>query len=205
MKRLFLSSAFGVTASMLEQFAGEKVKGKSVTFIPTAANVDTIRVHVWMARRAFSKLGIAVDELDVSTATSDEIAHKLNRNDYMYVSGGNTSYLLQELKRSGTDKLIVQEIAAGKVYIGESAGSMVVAPDIGYSRAMDSPAKAPDLDSSTALGVVDFYPVPHQGNFLFKKAVKKIIAEYDSLLPLRPFSDRQVIFVEGDDVRVENH
>ena len=203
MIKLFLSSAFSYTASLLEQFAGEKVEGKSVTFIPTAANVESIKVYVGMARRAFARLGIAVDELDVSTATAEEISHKLSRNDYIYVAGGNTFYLLQELKRSGADKLIAQEIAAGKLYIGESAGSMVIAPDIGYSQAMDKPAKAPGLDSFSALGIVDFYPVPHQGNFLFRKAVKKIIAEYVSSLPLRPISDTQVILVEGDDVTVE--
>ncbi len=188
---------------MLEHFAGETVKGKSVTFIPTAANVESIRVYVGMARRAFAKLGIVVDELDVSTAPAEEISHKLNRNDYIYVAGGNTFYLLQELKRSGADRLITQEIAAGKLYIGESAGSMVIAPDIGYSQAMDKPTKAPGLNSFSALGVVDFYPVPYHGNFLFRKVVKNIIAEYGSSLPLRPISDTQIIFVEGDDVRVE--
>ncbi|WP_252346614.1 Type 1 glutamine amidotransferase-like domain-containing protein, partial [Listeria monocytogenes] len=40
------------------------------------------------------------------------------KNDFIYVTGGNTFFLLQELKRTGADKLILEEIAKGKLYIG---------------------------------------------------------------------------------------
>lgn len=52
------------------------------------------------------------------------------------VAGGNMFYLLQELKRTGTDKLLADEINKGKLYIGESAGAILTAPDIGYSAEM---------------------------------------------------------------------
>ena len=55
----------------------------------------------------------------------------------IFVGGGNTFFLLQELKRSGADKIIAQEVAKGKFYIGESAGAIAACPDIGYSAVMD--------------------------------------------------------------------
>jgi dipeptidase E len=130
MKKLFLSSFFKDVASLLEGFAGEPVRGKTVTFIPTAGNVEWWPHYIGLARKAFRKIGIEIDELDVSKATKEEIVDKLRRNDYIYVSGGNTCYLLQELKKSGADRAITEQIEAGKLYIGESAGSVVVVPDI---------------------------------------------------------------------------
>ena len=57
---------------------------------------------------------------------------KLQVNDFIYVTGGNTFFLLQELKKAGADKLIKEQISAGKIYIGESAGAMILSPNIEY-------------------------------------------------------------------------
>jgi dipeptidase E len=93
---------------------------------------------------------------------------------YVGVEGGNTFFLLQELKRSGADKLIVEHINRGKIYIGASAGSMIVSKDIEYAKYMDDPAVAEDLNNDfSALSIVDFYIVPHYANFPFKKAAEK--------------------------------
>lgn len=202
MKRLFLSSSFADVADLFKEFAKEDIKGRSVTFIPTAGNVEEVRFYVDSAREAFEKMGLIVDELDVSKTSGAEITAKLKENDYIYVSGGNTFFLLQELKRSGADKIIADEINSGKLYIGESAGSMVVSPDIGYAKEMDDHKKAPDLDTFLALNIIDFYPLPHYKSFPFEEAVEEIIAKYGVKLNLYPISNSQVILVEGDDVRV---
>lgn len=65
---------------------------------------------------------------------------------------------------------------------------MVVSPNIEYVEIMDDKTIAKSLSNNDALGVVDFYPVPHYTNFPFKETVEKIIAEYDSKLDLRPIS-----------------
>lgn len=202
MKKLFLTSSFKDVASLFEDFAGEQIKGKTVTFIPTAGNVEKMVFYIGAARKSFEKLGVIVDELDISVARAEEVADKLKRNDYIYVSGGNTFYLLQELKKSGANKIITEQIALGKLYIGESAGSMVVSPNIEYAKKMDDSAKAPELEEYTALNIVNFYPLPHHTNFPFAKIVEKIIAEYGSKQNLYPISNKQAILVAGDDVKV---
>lgn len=202
MKKLFLTSSFKDVASLFEDFAGEQIKGKTVTFIPTAGNVEKMVFYIGAARKSFEKLGVIVDELDISVARAEEVADKLKRNDYIYVSGGNTFYLLQELKKSGANKIIAEQIALGKLYIGESAGSMVVSPNIEYAKKMDDSAKAPELEEYTALNIVNFYPLPHHTNFPFAKTVEKIIAEYGSKQNLYPISNKQAILVAGDDVKV---
>ncbi len=54
------------------------------------------------------------------------------------MTGGNTFFLLQELKRTDTDKVIIDEVNAGKLYIVESAGAKVTAPNIEYVKGMDA-------------------------------------------------------------------
>jgi dipeptidase E len=123
-------------------------------------------------------------------------------NDYIFISGGNTFYLLQELKRTGADQMIIEQIGKGKVYIGDSAGSVVMSPNIEYAELVDDKKAADTLTDYQGLGVVDFYPVPHHTNFPFKKAVEKTLLKYGTALDLRPMSNKQVITVNGDKVEI---
>ena len=201
MKKMFLASSFKDVANLFEKFAGD-VKGKTVTFIPTASVVEKVNFFVKSGKKALEKMGLIVDELEVSTAAIDEITKKLTQNDFIYITGGNTFFLLQELRKSGADKIIAEQIASGKTYIGESAGSMVVAPDIEFAKTMDSVKKAPELTSTDGLEMVEFYPVPHHTNAPFKRAVEKIITQYSASLPLYPISNKEAVWVIGDNVEV---
>jgi dipeptidase E len=200
MRRLFLASSFADVAGIFRSWIGEPCEGKSVTFIPTASSPEKVKFYVTAGRKALEKMGLSVDELNISSAPCEEIVQKLQTNDYIYVSGGNTFFLLQEMKRTGVDKLIIEHITAGKCYIGESAGSIIVSPDIEYVKDMDDCKKAPDLQEFKALQVVDFYPLPHYTNFPFKKTVEKIIRKNEQKLKLYPMSNAQAIVVNGDTI-----
>ncbi len=201
MKRLFLSSYFTDVEEHLPEFMKNEHAGKRVTFIPTAANPEKVRFYVDSDRKALEKLGLVIDELDIGAASREAIGDTIGRNDIIFVSGGNTFYLLQELRRTGADAHIVDAIREGKPYIGSSAGSIILAPNIEYVKRMDSPKKAPGLSDFASLGVVDFYPLPHATNAPFKKTAEKIISEYGGKIDLRPISNDQFIMVVDDDER----
>ncbi|KAB7665015.1 Type 1 glutamine amidotransferase-like domain-containing protein, partial [Plesiomonas shigelloides] len=154
--------------------------------------------YVEKGRKSLENVGFIIDELDISTAPEDEILTKIRRNDAIYVSGGNTFFLLQELIRTGTDKLIKNHITAGKLYIGESAGSVILSPNIEYMKDMDDLKAAPNLHSFSALSEVDFHPLPHYTNFPFAKVVEKILADYTDKINLSPISNAQAITLVGD-------
>mgnify|MGYP003583107194 FL=1 len=202
MKKLFLSSSFDDVANRLPAFIGEKLAGKVVTFIPTANVPQDYDGYILSAKAAFESLGLTIDELEVSTASPSDIQTKLTQNDYIYVSGGNSFFLLQELKRTGADQLIIDQINQGKLYIGESAGSIITSPDIAYISAMDSTKKAPSLTSTEGLNLVDFYTLPHVTNEPFEEEAQEIIAAYGNKIKLKPISNDQVIMVLGDTIRV---
>lgn len=199
MKELFLSSSFKDVATIFADFK-QDLKGKTVTFIPTASIVEKVVFYVASGKKALEKLGLKVDILEISTAESEEINTKLRNNDFIYVTGGNTFFLLQELKRTGADKIITEEVNAGKVYIGESAGAMITSPNVEYATAMDSVKKAPNLENFDALDLVPFYTVPHYTNSPFQKVAQKIVDTYSSVLPLSPISNHEALLVRDDQV-----
>lgn len=203
MKKLFLSSSFVDVADLLPLFEKE-LTGKTVSFIPTASTVEKVTFYVQAGKEALESLGMIVDVLDLSSENPDEIRRRIAVNDCMYVSGGNTFFLLQELKRTGADAVIVRAVQDGKLYIGESAGSIVASKNIEYVKAMDSSAKAPELTNFDALGLTDFYTVPHVRNFPFKKSAKKIIDEYSASLNLLAIANDEAIVVEDDALRIEH-
>ncbi|MDR2191684.1 MAG: Type 1 glutamine amidotransferase-like domain-containing protein [Endomicrobium sp.] len=202
MKNLFLTSYFSGAANLLPKFAGG-LSQKKVCFIPTASIVEKITFYVDADKKALFKLGLEVNELEISNAGSKEIKDKIANADIVFVEGGNTFFLLQELKRTKTDELILEHIKKSKLYIGASAGAMVVCPNIEYVKYMDNPGKAPKLNGNfSALNIVDFYIVAHYGEFPFKKASQKIIADYSEKIDLRLINNKQAIAVKGGKVEI---
>ncbi len=202
MKKMFLSSSFKDVADKFVKFANDEFQGKTVTFIPTASIPEKVNFYVKSGKKALEKMGLTIDELDISTAAFEEISNKLQKNDYIYISGGNTFFLLQELVKTGADKIIVEQINLGKLYIGESAGAIILSPNIEYVKDMDDPEKAPELKTFDSLNMLDIYPLPHCTNFPFAKIAKKIISQYETKLSLFPFNNSQAILVNGDDVKI---
>lgn len=201
MKKLILVSMLYQVTDLVRKVEPE-LAGKTVTYIPTAGIVEEIDGMIEDETNTLQSLGLKVDVLDVSSASYESIVSALTKNDIIFVGGGNTFYLLQELRRSGADKIVAQEVNKGKLYIGESAGAVIACPDIGYCSGMDSPEKAPDLTDYTGLGLVDFYIVPHIGNEEMGEAAKKAVEEYNSRLDLKIITDRQVIQVDGENNRI---
>jgi len=148
-------------------------------------------------------LGEYIDgELEITTASPDKILEVLNRNDYIFVSGGNTFYLLQELRRKGADALITEQIRAGKLYIGTSAGSVILCPDIEFVKEMDYSHAAPELQSFTGLNIVDFYILPHYLDFPFEETTQNVVKKYGKKLDLRPISNKQVITIAENRIEI---
>lgn len=202
MKKMFLASSFVDVADLFVKFTEEKCAGKTVTFIPTASLVEEVTFYVDAGKEALEKQGLIVDELEISTATKKQIESTIRKNDYIYITGGNTFFLLQELKRTGADKIISEQISSGKMYVGESAGAIVASSSIEYVKDMDDVTVASDLDTFSSLGMVDFYPVPHHTNFPFKESVESIIFSYEGKIDLCPISNTQAIVVNGNKIEI---
>ena len=201
MKKMLLVSMFQNVANILRTVEPD-LKNKTVTYIPTASIVEKLGFFVKIEKWKLKRLGLIVDELEISTSSYETIKDTLQRNDFIYITGGNTFFLLQELKRTGADKLLIEEINKGKLYIGESAGAIVVASDIAYSAEMDHVEKAPYLKDCSGLSLIDFYVVPHYKNWEMGKAAEKIIDTYSTRLNLKVITDNQAILIEDSEFKI---
>ena len=201
MKKIFLTSYFAGTAQLFEQYFVSAEFEKKVVFIPTAANVDEYKKHLAKAQNKLAELGFAVEILDVATASEAAAREKIEQTKYLYIAGGNTFYLLQELKKKNLLELIAKRVSEGMIYIGESAGGMITAPNVEYVQAMDPKELAPELTSYEALNLVDFCFLPHEGEFPFAEAVDEIINTYGDKCNFLAINNKQAIIVNGDEVK----
>lgn len=146
MKTLFLASYFAAVENLFKRFLKQHFLLHKVLFIPTAGNVESYVEYIDEAINIFHKLGFEVDVLDIAQETEEVIKEKLNHTPILYISGGNTFYLLQELKRKHLVPHIKKRIDEGMLYLGESAGAIITASDIEYNQIMDDKNIAIDFN-----------------------------------------------------------
>lgn len=197
MKKIFLTSYLAGTKNLVGQFLNENFSGQAISFIPTAADVETYTKHIDKARNAFTELGYTVNMLDISALTREQILNALDNSGCCYIAGGNTFYLLWQLKEKNLVETIKNRVDEGMVYLGESAGAMIASDNVTYSALMDDPAPAPVLTDYNALGIVDFYTVPHVGEYPFAENTAEMLKQFGDTLPMRPINNWQAITVRG--------
>lgn len=195
MKNMFLASSFADVYLDFKNSIKESLIGKTVTFIPTASKPEEITFYVDNDKAAFENLGMKVEILNIDQESYETIENTLNKNDYIFVSGGNTFYLLQELKRSNVDQLLIKLINRGKLYIGSSAGAMVIGPELDYIKSLDDYSKAPDLIDTKGLGIINISILPHFGEEPFSELTKEIFINFHQKLVLAPMNNKQFIYM----------
>ena len=203
MANIFLCSYFAEVASKINEMIN--FKDKHIAFIDTAAKFEEVNFYVDEAVEILENFGAKLRRLDVSCAKNsavlvssqdepsceDEILSAISQCDIIYVSGGNTFYLLNELRKSRVWQAIKNAVKEGKIYIGESAGAIVAAPDTRYATLMDeNSAKTSDF---TGLNLVDFCVVPHFGCEPFTQVTHEIMEKFGNLYDLRPINNAEFI------------
>ena len=204
MKTLFLCSYFTNVASLFKTFADQNQFEKKVLFIPTAGNVEEYTAYIDESRAVFADLQFEVEVLDIAEAREDVVREKISQTPCLYISGGNTFYLLQELKKKNLLPLIRERIHQGMVYLGELAGAIIASRDIFYNHIMDDKNLAPGLTEYSALSMVDFFVLPHWKEFPFEESSQQTAAAYDGQLKLLKLTNQQAVLVTGHTNVIEN-
>lgn len=97
----------------------------SVLFIPTASYDSAEYTSTF--RSVFNgKLGCPVDVLNLlgRNPSDDELTHKTQSPDIIYVGGGNTLKMMRRWRRLGVDHLLRRAWEGGAVLCGVSAGAI---------------------------------------------------------------------------------
>ena len=99
---LFLCSRFCNVGILIK----EDLQNKRIAFIPTAAAKEGASRYVLAGRELLSEMGAIVTEIDISKEDRNTIKAAFAQADCIYFSGGNSFFLMDALRKSGTDKLL---------------------------------------------------------------------------------------------------
>lgn len=197
MKNLFLTSSFADTAKFFPEFLHRIDKNhsfKKVAFIDVASEIEEFKHYVDDAKKAFNELGFLINRIDFSQS-SDNIKKQINQCDMVYVSGGNSPYLLKQLKSKMLDDFIIDWIYQGKPYIGESAGTIVLAKNIEYILPIENHIE--QFTDFVGLDIIDFYPMVHFDNEPFIQG-NEIIFKNSIDINIVAFNNYQALIIYGN-------
>ena len=194
-----------ITDALLK-LAGKPFSELNLAFIPTAANVEKGNKD-WLINdlSVCKNLGFAsVDIVDISAVPRDIWEPRLNEADILLFGGGNTFHLMYWAKRSGLKDLL-PKLLESKVYVGISAGSMIVSRKLLLSTSEQyySEEIGTHHDES-GLGYVNFHVRPHLNSPYFPKLKKEFLAEMAQKTkePIYAIDDQSAIQVIGGKVRI---
>jgi dipeptidase E len=167
--RFLLTSAGIKNASIreaLDDLLGKPVAESSALCIPTATYaISGGAAHAWrfisgseprtpMCELGWGSLGV-LELTALPSIDEGDWVPMVEETDVLLVSGGDPLYLRHWMQRSGlADRLASLQ---GVVYVGLSAGSLVMAPHLGEDFVMWKPPTGGD----EGLGLVDFAMFPH--------------------------------------------
>ena len=202
MKNMILTSSLYESIELVKKFLDKNTESKKILFIPTATNVDEYKKYIHLTQKTFEDFGYEVENFDVSIFSEEVAKEKLSKAKIVFISGGNTFYLLQELKRKNLITYLEERIENGLLYIGESAGSVIAAPDIEYASIVDDKTLATELDDYIGLNLVDFYIVPHFEEEPFVESSRNTVELYKDKLDLKLINNKEAILVENNNFTI---
>lgn len=202
LKNMILTSSLYESIELVKKFLDKNTESKKILFIPTAANVEEYKKYMHLTQKAFEDFGYEVENFDVSVFSEEIAKEKLSEAKIVFISGGNTFYLLQELKRKNLITYLKERIENGLLYIGESAGSVIAAPDIEYASVIDDKTVATELDGYAGLNLVDFYIVPHFEEEPFVERSRNTVELYKDKLDLKLINNKEAILVENNNFTI---
>ncbi|MDP2838170.1 MAG: Type 1 glutamine amidotransferase-like domain-containing protein [Candidatus Moranbacteria bacterium] len=207
----FLLTSSGITNASIEQalleLVGKPASETSVAFIPTAANL-VADDKGWLidGMDAFKSRSFkSIDIVDISAVPKDNWLPRFEAADVLCFGGGDEQYLAKVMVTSGLAE-ILPVLLETKVYIGISAGSMVVAQSLDQKLLnVIYPEEVFTGEVTPSLGLVSCHFVPHLNSPYFSRVKEDIIkrtVDQNLDYPLYALDDSSVLKIVDDQIEV---
>lgn len=142
-----------------------------------------------------------IDIIDLLALSINEVEERLANKDVIFVVGGDTDYLMTIYQKTGFDKLL-PKLLETKVYVGSSAGSMVVGKRISAAAYRLIYGEDSKYGIEEYVGLVDLSVMPHLDSPHFpnrKESLLEAVGNFEGrVLGLR---DDSAVVVDGDDIK----
>jgi len=156
---MFLTASGFSNPKIMERLVSEagSIEDKKVAIITTAAEDKEKNKYTVQAKNQFLDAGFKmVDFIDLEGEEKD-----LDNYSIIYVTGGNTFKLLKFAKERDFGKTVDQLLSRGGIYIGVSAGSIIMCPTIDLANEVEPDPNDVGLKDLSAFKFVDFDIFPH--------------------------------------------
>ncbi len=178
MKLLLTSSGLSndILRNKFLELIGKDPQDIKVAFIDTASKVEKDRSYVLEDVKNIESVGIkTIDVIDISEPKINWETILIN-SDVIWVEGGNTFYLLSELKNSG---LIndMKDYIKNKLYVGVSAGSIIAGPSIATAGIEPADPNEVNLVDLSSYNWVSFDISPHTPSSVSLENISKYSKE----------------------------
>jgi len=166
--RLFLFSDHIIPANrpLDDQLLVEVGKASpTVAWIPAGSRPEKVTDFFEARRRAYAELCVSdVDMFPLHTDFDSARVPWLLSRDIIHLSGGDPFIFLRNLQATGMLPVLRQWALDGGILVGDSAGAMLMTPDLEIARFGQIPVP-PDLTDLHALSLTNFEFNPHFGAY----------------------------------------
>lgn len=203
----FLLTSNGISnASIKKSFfdlIGKKPEDISLAFIPTASNVEQ-GDKSWLINDFINLKNLnlkSISIVDISSVKRNIWLPQIKEADVLLFGGGNTFYLMEWVNKSGLMDML-PELLKTKVYVGISAGSMILSPDLllNISQALYN-EDLERIENMGGVNIVDFYILPHfnSPHFYLRSKENVLKVTKDIKNKIYALDDSSAIeFIDGD-------
>jgi dipeptidase E len=142
-----------------------------------------------------------VDIVDLLALSIEEVEKRLANKDVIFVVGGDIDYLMSVYQKTGFDK-VLPRLLETKVYVGSSAGSMVVGKRISAAAYRLIYGEESRWNIADYLGLVDFSVMPHLDSPDFpnrRESLLEAVGDFEG--KVYGLRDDSAVVIDGDNVQ----
>ena len=205
----FLLTSSGITNVSIEKALFELLDKPAsevkVAFVPTAATL-VADDKSWLIEdfQYFVKQGFeSIDIVDISAVSRENWEKRFESADLICFGGGDEQYLTRAMRESGVVEAL-PELLKTRVYMGISAGSMVVGKLLPSELTKELWPEESFEGSEEGLGMYDFSILPHLNSDYFAHLRTPLIESMKDQFPRTVYAldDQSALKVVGSDIEV---
>ena len=193
-KKLFLTSAGFLNKEVANVFLDELSKEPVQSRILMVARGQTKEENYYIEESKKELIDLGFKDIFVFNLDRRILMDEVKNCDVIYVCGGNTYYLLKKFRETGLDKIVIELVNQGKIYVGVSSGSIMAGSDIEIAGwGSDGDKNDVNLKNLTGFNFTNIAIFPH-----FEEKHRQEVEDFKKKVdyPVIELTDNQTVFVK---------
>ena len=171
----------------------------TVNILSINTTSDFFKKHLNIAKTWLTKIGFQQTNIQVYNLKSNNIPSFENL-DILLMFGGNNYHYLQQIRQKNLVTRIREFIDSDGIYVGSSAGSNIMAPDLDENLSND--VNDISLEDLKGFRYIDFHLLVHWNTTEGEARTSQIQYAWKTGKRVIPLTDQQAILVQNDGFKI---